>query len=232
MHIFNRGESRLDRGKIITMLEYSGLSYNDIQPEIYEGKVLSVNDIESDVGYSIRIFDDTLIITFRGSDSKKDWMFNLDFCKKVIPYNNFRSKIKVHSGFINAYRSRNVREKIRKFVTKEIRKIRLTGHSYGAALAILCAVDLQYSFNDRDYEVVVFGCPRIGNKAFRNSYNRRIFKTLRIENKNDIITKVPFRFMGYYHVGTRILIGRNSIFSLPGMNKHTLQEYYSNIWDV
>lgn len=222
----------MDRSQIVEMLEYSGLSYNDTQPESREGQVLAVNDSESDVSYSIRIFGDTLIIAFRGSDSKKDWMFNLDFCKKVIPYNNFRSKIKVHSGFINAYRSKNVREKIRKFVTEGIRKVRLTGHSYGAALAVLCAVDLQYSFNDRDYEVIVFGCPRIGNKAFMNSYNKRIFKTLRVENRNDVVTKVPFRFMGYCHVGTRISIGRNSLFSLPGMNKHTLQEYYSNIWDV
>lgn len=222
----------MNRSEIVTMLEYSGLSYNDVLPEDSKGKIFAINDSKTDVSYSIRVLDDTLIIAFRGSDSKKDWMFNLDFHKKVIPYNNFRSKIKVHSGFINAYKSRNVRGKIRKFITDKIKKIKLTGHSYGAALAILCAVDLQYSFNDRDYEVVVFGCPRIGNKAFKNSYNKRIFKTLRVENKNDIITKVPFKIMGYCHVGSRVLIGKNSLTFFPNMAKHTLQEYYSNIWDV
>ena len=152
-----------------------------------------------------------------------------DFFKKVIPYGNRDSEIRVHSGFISAYKSKNVRGTIRSFVSDRIKKIRLTGHSYGAALAILCAVDLQYTFSDRDYEVVVFGCPRVGNSAFRNSYNKRIFKTLRVENAGDIITKLPFAFMGFRHVGARLLLKSNAF---SGVNPHYLQEYYSNIWDV
>lgn len=214
---------------IIKMLEYSGISYNDSE-FLENGEIIrSITDPETDVSYHIRVKGDTLTVAFRGSDSKKDWSFNLDFFKKVIPYGNRDSEIRVHSGFISAYKSRNVRGIIRSFVSDSIKKIRLTGHSYGAALAILCAVDLQYTFSDRDYEVVVFGCPRVGNSAFRNSYNKRIFKTLRVENTGDIITKVPFALMGFRHVGARLLL-KGSGFS--GVNPHYLQEYYSNIWAV
>ena len=232
LHIHNRGEARLNRTNIIKMLEYAGLSYNDVQPKDGSELIYIMNDIETDVSYSIRSKGSTLIIAFRGSDSKQDWNFNLDFCQKTIPYGNLKSKIKVHAGFLRAYKSRNVRRKIFDFITDKVEIIKLTGHSYGAALAVLCAVDLQYNFNQKDYEVVLFGCPRVGNKEFSESYNRRIFKTLRIENRGDIITKLPFAFMGYKHVGSRILIGKSQIFGIPCMEKHSLQEYYSNIWDV
>jgi hypothetical protein len=47
----------------------------------------------------------------------------------------------------------------------------------------------------------------VGNRAFAQSYNKRVVKTLRVENGNDIVTKVPFRVMGYCHVGCRYHIG-------------------------
>lgn len=220
----------MNKNDITKMLEYSGISYNDVQINNSLGIIYSTNDSDTDVSYSIRLFNDILIICFRGSDSEKDWSFNLDFNQKVIPYGNINSDIRVHSGFLNAYKSKNVRNKIRSFVNNDIRKIKLTGHSYGAALAVLCAVDLQYNFSNKDYEVIVFGCPRVGNRAFKDSYNRRIFKTLRVENRSDIVTKLPLRLMGYRHVGARLSIGNNFLF--PNMKSHCLQEYYSNIWGV
>ena len=220
----------MNKNDIIKMLEYSGESYNDIEKNNPTGLIYNINDSITDVSYNIRLFKDVLVICFRGSDSEKDWSFNLDFHQKVIPYGNIKSDIRVHSGFLNAYKSKNVRNKIKSFINNDIKKIKLTGHSYGAALAILCAVDLQYNFCNKDYEVIVFGAPRVGNKAFRDSYNRRIFKTLRIENKSDIVTKLPLRLMGYRHVGARLIIGNNFLF--PSMKKHYLQEYYSNIWGV
>ena len=222
----------MNKTEIIKMLEYSGMSYNNVQQNGLTDIIYHINDKCSDVCYQIRTYKDTLTIIFRGSDSKKDWNFNLDFCKKVIPYGNTKSKIKIHSGFLNAYKSKNVRNKIREFVTDKIKKIKLTGHSYGAALAIICAIDLQYNFSDIDYVVIVFGCPKVGNKYFVESYNRRIFKTLRVETPGDIVPKLPFAFMGYKHVGARLNIGQNHILNFIGVNNHSLQEYYSCIWDV
>lgn len=231
-HIFNRGESRLNKGTIIKMLEYCGMSYVNHQPCVEDEKIIFINDKKTDVQSFIRIVKDRMTIAFRGSDSLKDWKINSKFCKSEVPYNNYFSKIKVHAGFVSTYKSKNVRKKIHEIVTDKIKKIYITGHSYGAALAILCADDLEYNFPDKEYEIVVFGCPRVGNSAFKKSYNLRLFKTLRVENKNDLVTKVPFAFLGYRHVGSQISIGRNSFFRPFSMKKHSLQEYYSNIWDV
>ncbi|MDO4199772.1 MAG: lipase family protein [Clostridia bacterium] len=219
----------MDNDKIVKMLEYCGMSYKNIQPEIFD-KIIFINDQITDVQCFLRIQSDKMIITFRGSDSRKDWIINSKFWRSVIPYNNYQSKIRVHRGFISAYKSNSVRGRIQKEIEKnKIKKVALTGHSYGAALAILCAVDLEYNFPKNDYEVIVFGCPRVGNKYFQKSYNVRVFKTLRVENANDWVTKVPFACMGYHHVGASLKIGGQHKFSFPNMHSHALHEYYPGI---
>ncbi len=220
----------MNKQKIIQMLEYCGESYHNCQSEEKDTTIITIDDHITDVQCFLRLSKGTLTIVFRGSDSRKDWNTNFKFWKSVIPYKNYNSKIRVHAGFIGAYKSLNVRGKIHKFVTDDVKKICVTGHSYGAALAILCAIDLEYNFPKKDYEVIVFGCPRVGNKAFQESYNLRIFKTLRVETKGDVISKIPFAFLGYRHVGAVLKLRKNITKSL--FRKHTLQEYYSKIWDV
>ncbi|MGN1043563.1 MAG: hypothetical protein ACI4PR_02010 [Acutalibacteraceae bacterium] len=222
----------MNKSKILKMLEYCGMAYSDFHPVDEESKLVIIDDKKTDVQGFIKIKDDSATIVFRGSDSCKDWHTNFKFWKAVVPYGNYHSKIKVHSGFLSTYKSKNVRGKIHNIIKKHnIQNISVTGHSYGAALAILCAVDLEYNYPFKDYEVVVFGCPRVGNKAFRDSYNLRIFKTLRIETMNDFITKLPFKFLGYEHVGSVIKL-KNTVAN-PFSNKyHALQEYYSSIWGV
>ncbi len=222
----------MNKSTIIKMLEYCGMSYVNYQPCVEGEKVVFINDKKTDVQCFLRIVKDTLTIVFRGSDSSKDWKADFKFWKTTVPYNNYSSKIRVHSGFISTYKSPNVRGKIHKFITDDIQKVYITGHSYGAALAILCAVDLEYNFSKKNYEVIVFGCPRVGNNAFKKSYNLRIFKTLRVENRNDIVPEIPFACMGYRHVGARLKIGKSNFLMPLSMKKHRLQEYYSGIWDV
>ena len=207
------------------------MSYSNFQPEFSGEKLIFIDDKKTDIQCFLRINQDIATVVFRGSDSKKDWQTDSKFWKTTVPYGNYSSKIRVHSGFINAYKSPNIRIKIQKCLNSfDIQKVHLTGHSYGAALAILCAVDLEYNFPKKDYEVVVFGCPRVGNNAFRKSYNLRVFKTLRVENSGDVVTKIPFAFLGYRHVGAKLHIGKNTRFLPFSMKKHALQEYYSNIW--
>ena len=220
----------MNRCEIVEMLELCGLSYYDLQPEVKNQKLMFINDEKTDVQCFIRKIGNKLVVTFRGSDSLKDWITDFTFWKKVVPYDDASPEIRVHTGFINAYKSPGIREKIQNFVTDDIEKIRITGHSYGAALAVLCAVDLQYNFGDRDYEVALFGCPRVGNAAFKRSYNKRVFKTLRFEYEHDIITKVPFAILGYRHVGAKIKIGRRGLYKVFSMRYHKLQRYYSSIW--
>lgn len=214
---------------LLRMIELSGLAYGEYQPLDKNEIVYKYNSEKTGVQYSVRVKGNQLTIIFRGTDSFIDVMTDLRFWKKTIPYGNYQSKIRVHSGFINAYKSEDVRSEIHTFMTEEIEKVRITGHSYGAALACLCAIDLQYNFPEKDYEVALFGCPRLGNAAFQRSYNKRLFKTVRVENGNDLISKIPFAWMGFRHVGTRFHVGALRLFGAASFKQHKAQSYYEQI---
>lgn len=215
---------------ILYAMELSGLAYHDVQPIYSEGKQYVFSDPETDVQFFARRKGKTLYITFRGSDSPRDWKTNMMFDKFTIPYGNAKSPIRVHRGFITAYKSPGVRDVIHRMITDDIEAIRVMGHSQGAALAILCSVDLEYNFPDRDYEVYLFGSPRVGNKAFRDSYNRRLLKVFRVENGNDIVTKIPPKFMGYRHVGMKLHVGAPRLPFVLSTADHYPQAYYRNIF--
>jgi predicted lipase len=215
--------------EIINSMELSASAYRDIQPYSPHVLITFTDDEQDGVKYFLRKKNDVLNITFRGTDEPREWHSNLTFSKKMIPYDNTESKIRVHTGFLNSYKSEKVRENILKSVTPEINYIKISGHSRGAALAVLCAVDIQYNFPDKDIEVFLFGCPRVGNKYFSLSYNKRVDKTVRVENGNDIVTKVPFVIMGYRHVGAKISIGSVRLPFIISANDHYPHRYYSSL---
>lgn len=220
----------MDYKDLLSMMEYAGLSYSITQPHMKGEHVYSFSDEETDIQYFIRLIDSTLIVAFRGSDSKKDWQADLRFMKKRVPYDNKNSKIRVHSGFINRYKTPQIRQHILSYITKDIKKVIVLGHSYGAALATLCAVDIQYNHPSKDIEVALFGAPRVGNKAFQKSFDKRVYKTLRVENGNDIVTKVPLKWMGFRHVGVPIAVGKKRIPFLISFKQHHPSQYLGSIF--
>ena len=155
-----------------------------------------------------------IVISFRGSQQLKDWLNDFNAWHKVIPYGNTDSKIKVHQGFLKCYKS--VRGEILQFVQKNkynYPNVCVTGHSLGGALALLCAVDIQY--NNPDLKLVVYtsGAPSVGNYAFARSYNQRVADTTRTYARGDIVTKCPPWWFGprirNTHVETANPIGPN-----------------------
>lgn len=219
----------MNGAEMIRSLELSAAAYRDVQPYSPHTCTAMIDDAQSGVQCLLRRNGDTLWITFRGSDSPKDWKNNFTFWQKTIPYDNMESKIRVHSGFLNAYKAPGVRDRILNALSRDTHYIKITGHSLGAALAVLCAVDVQYNFPGCDIEVMLFGCPRVGNKAFAMSYNKRVDKTVRVENSNDIVTKVPPALWGYRHVGARLHIGSPRLLWRLSANDHYPHRYYAGL---
>jgi hypothetical protein len=158
-------------------------------------------------------------IIFRGSSADRDWLTNLDFALRSAitnavlddkqldypdVYGTSSSGVKMHTGFTKAYLA--ARSQIHDIVkSSNVSHWVVTGHSLGGALANLCAVDLQYNFSPEvSVEVYTFGAPRIGNKAFSESYNRRVPDSWRFVNGNDVVSGLPRRWQNYRHVDTRI----------------------------
>lgn len=220
----------INKPKLMEMLELSSISYKDNMPACKHLFYEIIENKASDTECFIRKSGDEILIIFRGTDSGINWANNLIFCKKAIPYGNTDTKIRVHSGFLKSYIS--VRDQIRTHIPKDTCKIRITGHSLGAALAVLCAVDLQYNFKNADIEVFLFGCPRVGNTAFARSYNKRVFKTLRVTNGNDIVAKLPPKIFGYRHVGISIHTGSLLLPVMISLEDHRPENYYRSLWQT
>lgn len=174
----------------------------------------------------------TLYIVFRGSDEPEDWERNFQFGKLTVPYDNVNPRLKVHKGFLTDYK------KVRDIILTKVKNfstIILTGHSKGGAEATLAAVDIQYNFPDKVIRCVPVASPRVGNKIFADSYNKRVPFTIRVVNGEDFITKVPQNIFGYWHVDRLCQIGyKNPLCWIPiiralGSLYHYPQLYLKNL---
>ncbi len=82
----------------------------------------------------------------------------------------------------------------------------ITGHSLGGALAVLAAKILRGA-GFFIQGVYVFGCPRVGNKRFAETYDCCLGdRTYRFVNEEDVVARVPGWVSGYRHVGTEIFL--------------------------
>ena len=82
-----------------------------------------------------------------------------------------------------------------------------TGHSLGAAMALICAGRCQLSqIESNPVEIQTFGCPRVGDKRFIN-YTK--IPHVRWVNNNDIVPRSPPALFGYRHTGDEKYIDRH-----------------------
>lgn len=131
-------------------------------------------------------------IAFTGSSEVNDWFHNFEAFKVERD-----DAGKVHNGFADGW------DDLKDMVKSEIegdkkRKLIVTGHSLGGALAILCA----YFLKREGYNVVeciTFGQPRVGNWEFMKSYEKLKIPTIRFVHGYDIVPTIP-RLL-YFHVG-------------------------------
>lgn len=152
---------------------------------------------------------DYFVAAFRGTDELGDWWDNLNVGLTSGPFGS------VHRGFQNAMMDvwPAMRARLRELRDdKNPRPLWLTGHSLGGAMATLAAaqlIDHAQPFNG----VYTFGQPRCGDRDFAWVFNSEAKERFfRFHNNNDIVTRVPARFMGYRHVGNYIYISEEGEF--------------------
>lgn len=102
----------------------------------------------------------------------------------------------VHSGFKTELDK--LYPDVIKWLGKKLtnKKIVLTGHSLGAAMATICAT--RFYQKGANLVLYTYGCPRVGNREWGEQFNN--IEAYRFVNNNDIVPRVPP--FGYYsHVG-------------------------------
>jgi triacylglycerol lipase len=152
--------------------------------------------------------EDFMILAFRGTEADAgDIKADADFIKTPGPLGG-----NVHRGFLGAFNEvwnladgpfKLIDELQRSGVDK---RLFITGHSLGAALAILAAASLAEHLYYPD-GVYVFGAPRVGDWRFVKALDARLYCQIwRLENNNDIVPRVPPWFFGFRHPGQRVYI--------------------------
>ncbi len=154
------------------------------------------------------IRNDTAFIVFRGSASLLDWILDFLFIPFYWPLRHF--------GFGSAWLS--VRGSVTKWLGQHQDKIKKTiicGHSLGGGISHMAAMGLAKDF--RIDSVVTFGAPRAAFLGTAARYNEMKIKdrpdnetlgenTYAVVNQRDIVSKVPFEFLGFREVGRLVYI--------------------------
>ncbi|GAB4835032.1 hypothetical protein Ancab_033299 [Ancistrocladus abbreviatus] len=152
-----------------------------------------------------------IVIALRGTATCLEWAENLRDLLVQVPGQNDLSdgdgQPKVECGFSSLFSTKGEGiPSLAQSVVQEIRRlmelykgetlsIAITGHSLGAALALLVANELGKCIPELPpVAVFSFGGPRVGNRAFANQLNSKNIKVLRIVNTQDVITRVPGMF--------------------------------------
>jgi triacylglycerol lipase len=157
---------------------------------------------------------DCLVICFRGTESIRDIL--VDLRKKRVPFLvDGHPCGRVHEGFHEAFES--VWENVKQFIEKQkigvSRKVWLTGHSLGGALATLCAAKIAHLYKGTVAGLYTFGQPRVGDRIFRKDTVEKIGRDniFRIYRSADPVAMLPR--IGYKHVsGRRCYISRSGEF--------------------
>lgn len=158
--------------------------------------------------------DGDVVVAFRGTRSLRN--FVTDVCaRRVSFWNGCPGDVEVHAGFLRALNSiyvgvygvveRMLGDKAKPGLDGvspyQDRRLWVTGHSLGGALAKLFAVRCKMPMAG----VYTFGEPRVGNAGFRDYYDALLKScTFRVVDAEDFITRIPWLLGAYRHCGTEV----------------------------
>jgi triacylglycerol lipase len=130
-----------------------------------------------------------IIVVFRGTRTFNDNESDQDLFQ--VPYPFVKNTGKTHRGFTCIYQS--TRNKLIKTLSKLSKKKRLfvTGHSLGGALAVLAAFDFATNTSFKNPVVYTYGSPRVADPEFAFRFDRTVANSIRIFNIHDIIPTLP-----------------------------------------
>eukprot|EP00003_Mantamonas_plastica_P005173 TRINITY_DN1413_c0_g1_i1.p1 TRINITY_DN1413_c0_g1~~TRINITY_DN1413_c0_g1_i1.p1 ORF type:complete len:472 (+),score=173.35 TRINITY_DN1413_c0_g1_i1:839-2254(+) len=116
-----------------------------------------------------------IYLVFEGTKNEwrlKDWKTNLKINKKSCIARDGDNYGKCHSGFRDSYNliaslnNDQLMKAVKAYKAKG-RRLTLTGHSLGGALATMAALDIKArSGYGRNFDIITFGSPRVGDSTF------------------------------------------------------------------
>ena len=133
-----------------------------------------------------------IVVSFRGTQNAENWFDDFTYFQK--PYPGVAGAY-VHDGFYDAYNdlyTKGVGNAYQALIKSHPNKKTLsTGHSLGAALAQIAALNFSNINPNTTIETWTYGSPRWGNQPLIEYFGKQISLNWRLVNLHDVVPTVP-----------------------------------------
>jgi triacylglycerol lipase len=145
--------------------------------------------------------DNTVFVVFRGTQTNQDWLADFNFPQMSDP---FIGQGAIATGFFHWYdlckdeARQGVQDAVDAAADATALHVVVTGHSLGAALAVLASANLATVLAARGagnvprLSMYSFAGPRVGSVEFAAAFNRLVTDAWRVVNTEDLVTIVAF----------------------------------------
>jgi hypothetical protein len=138
--------------------------------------------------------EDRVMLAIRGTATFIEWLVDAEFKRCAFP--GATGAGMVEDGFCGVYASMkcsSTGSDVLSFVRAlpSTTRVTIAGHSLGAAVATLLAVDIAANVPDVDLSLYTFASPRVGDATFAAFSAARITTHFRIVNRPDIVPRLP-----------------------------------------
>ena len=190
-----------------------------------------IEDKKSDTQGFVATKDKSIYIVWRGSSSKKD--FQNDASIDKVPF--IEQGEKVHIGFKSSWEA--VKDETYEALDKALKtlggedkidNIIVCGHSLGAAVTTLFAYSIYTIYKSNKIISCTIGSPRVGNKVFKQNFDKSPIESLRIVNNLDVVTRTPN--IGYHHVNTELRIDEDGKIKKWMIDWQRVGEYFKAVF--
>jgi len=155
-----------------------------------------------------------VLVSFRGTVPTKlsNWIEDLSFSKSAALGSKYPG-VGVHSGFWAAYQ--RLKAKLlpglsAAFAKSGARAVIFTGHSLGAAMAELAALDLKLNeYPNKFFATYTQGAPRPGNAKYSELFSKVISAAFREVHQADCVPHLPPMALGFQHGPTEVWLNKD-----------------------
>ena len=170
-----------------------------------------------------------VFIVIRGTEGIWEWVQDAKFLP--IPFPNVAGSGLTEDGFTDMYLSFSLVNGPSEgsFLTNVLNllpsnaMVTVTGHSLGAALATLLALDMAAN-SSLPTALYTLASPRVGDLTFEHLFNHVVPNAYRIANRLDIVPKLPPPLL-YFHVGDETELLPSTTMKLELGCEHALSSY-------